>query len=126
MNYSLFAGLVFTTQEIVMYCVAAFLIASLALSIVILVVGYILKRLLPTKHLRAPKLIQSIIIAAIIVALGVISFGVIPTMIEDQRWLDKQEQCAKEVGYASPADDNNFETATNDSQVAYQACLNNR
>ncbi len=68
-----------------------------------------------------------LILGATIVIVGflIISFGVIPTLIKDKSSIDKQDSCAKEVGYSSPGDDNSS-NATAESQSAYRLCLNSR
>ena len=58
-----------------------------------------------------------------IIAVLLLGFGVIPTVISDNNQRNKQDQCAQEAGYESPAD-NNTNKATAESQSIYRDCLN--
>jgi hypothetical protein len=71
-----------------------------------------------TKKISWPKsvLIGFAVVGSIIILL------LLPTFIKDRIWIHKQGTCAKQVGYSSPADDQS-ESATAESQAAYQKCL---
>lgn len=67
--------------------------------------------------------IRAFVIALILLALIVAALKIIPAITADSGWNPKQQRCALEAGYASPAD-NTSGYATDSSRQVYQACLN--
>lgn len=116
-----FAGGLYSTQEVVLFCSVAIAIAGVSVGVIVFLVKKLLIKLNkqhPDKHISLPK---ALLIGFLVV--GVIIFlCLLPTIIKDRIWIHKQGACAKQVGYQSPADDQSG-YATAESQAAYQACL---
>ncbi len=112
----------FTTQEVVAYCLVAFLFIGVVVGLLL----YAVKRLMARKQNNGEPnkfgIGKSVLIGLGLVAAVIILFFVAPTMVKDNNWNRKQQSCAKQVGYQSPGDDNSGH-ATAESQVAYRDCL---
>ena len=118
MLFDYFAGAIFTPQE-------AFSLYAIAFAVVSVVTGlaiFLGRELLRQDQGKKLGLSKSLLIGSVLVALIVLVFFVVPTMVRDSKWEGKQETCAKQVGYASSADDNSS-IATAESQSAYRRCL---
>jgi amino acid transporter len=122
MFFDYFAGALFTSQEVFLFCVVAFVIFGSITGAAIFIGRKLLKRPAKKGQESRPGLSASLLIGFAIVAAIILIFFVIPTMVKDSRWDRRQQTCAKQVGYASPAEDNSS-IATAESQSAYRQCL---
>lgn len=121
MLFNYFAGAIFTIQEVVIFCLVAFVIFGIVSGSIL----FFSKKLLnKTRKGGANKLSlgKAISIGFGLVTTFILLFFVAPTMIKDANWNRRQQSCAKQVGYESPADDNS-NRATANSQAAYRDCL---
>ncbi len=121
MPFDYFAGAIFTTQELVTYCAGVFLLISMVLGLFLYTGNKFLKKFAP-QHSKKIGFLPSILLASVIICIIVLFVFVVPTIIKDSSWRNKQATCAKQVGYASPADDNS-DVATSASQSEYRQCL---
>ena len=121
MYYDYFAGAIYTPQQIFMFCAVAFLVAGTVAGLVIFF-GRKLANRAARQSKGNPRLSASLLIGFAVVAMAVLLFLVIPTLLKDRSWDSKQQTCAEEVGYSSPAEDNS-NVATAESQSAYRRCL---
>lgn len=98
------------------------IVAILAVGTVIGLVIFAFKKLADRNQTKKPRLKTSIMLGLVAVIAGLVCFLVIPTMIKDSQWEAKQQTCAEEAGYDSPADDNNPALTTPMSQKIYRDC----
>ncbi|MBP9852883.1 MAG: hypothetical protein QG629_691 [Patescibacteria group bacterium] len=108
-----------------LYFVLLPLLIITALSVSIYGAAYLLRRNENTRAKPTHELKRFMLIFFITLGMAIFSvllFVGLPSMLTDKKWQNKQEACAKEVGYSSPAADNSS-LATSDSQRAYRACL---
>ena len=114
-----FADGIFTTQQVVIFCTVAFLALGTFIGFLI----FVGRKLIEKGQEGELTLVRSLLIGFLIISLIILIIFVIPTKVEDARWERMQSECAKKVGYASPAEDNS-NIATIESQYAYRQCLN--
>lgn len=122
MSINYFAGSVFTTQEVLVFGLAAFAILGILVGLIIFVSKKLLDKTQKEDARNKLNIGKSLAISFGFIAAIVLLFFVAPTMVKNGNWNKKQQSCARETGYASPADDNSS-LATADSQDAYRRCL---
>lgn len=118
-----FVGAIFTNQELFIYGIIAFIIAGLLLGTTLFVSTRIFNKATARKKTKSLNLVNATLLGFGIIAALLLLFFIIPTVIEDRNWQDKQQDCANEVGYESPVD-NNSASVTAKEQSDYSDCLN--
>lgn len=119
-NY--FAGAIFTPQEVAKFCIVAFLLLSFVAGLILFLSKRLLNRQASRLSKRKISFVSAMLLGALLVG-AIISLGfVLPTVIKDTNSRNRQTSCAKQVGYANPADDSSV-NATSESQTAYRSCL---
>ncbi len=104
------------TDIVLFYYVLLPLLIIVTLSVIIyLVVRFGLKK----KHSFGKVFGITLGVATLLVLI----FGVIPVVVEDRAREQKSWDCAREVGYEAPWE-NNSHKATAESQAAYRECMN--
>lgn len=121
MTQAIFAGAIFSETESRLIIASAVAILSLIIGIIL----YVIIRLF--RHFGMDKIPHLKLWHCLLIGLaGVITTGlvgiIIPAKIKDMQWKNLQNRCAKEVGYQSPADDNNPQIATSQTQQLYWQC----
>ncbi|MDQ5913388.1 MAG: hypothetical protein QG623_6 [Patescibacteria group bacterium] len=117
------AGGIFTNQELFIYGIITFIIASLLLGTALFVSTRIFNKATARKKTKSLNLVNATLLGFGIIAALLLFFFIMPTVIEDRNWLNKQQDCAREVGYESPADNNSI-SVTAKEQSDYDDCLN--
>ncbi len=122
MQFMIFAGPVFSTEQVVLFSVITLSLLGLAVGIVV----FLIRKFLFSKNKKNSSnksmSMKSVLTGIFIVFMVLLVFGIIPTVIKDNSWNRKQDDCAEQVGYTSPGD-NNSNRATFASQSAYRTCL---
>lgn len=116
-------GAIFTDQEIFIYGAIIFIVASFIVGTVLYVGKLMFNKLTSKKVLKSTRLLKTTLLGAGIIAILLFLFLILPTVIEDRNWQKKQQECAIEVGYDSPADNNSI-NVTAKEQSDYDDCLN--
>lgn len=123
MLFEYFAGAIFTPQQIILFYVVAGIIAGLVISLPVCV-GWLLFNKFTKRETNLRRvLLTSVLIGFALALLAALVLIVAPTRIKDYTWQQKQEHCAQQAGYRSPADDASPATSTAESQAAYRDCL---
>lgn len=112
------AGEIFTPQEVFIFSTIAFIIAGVFVGLI----AYLTSKIIKTGKKSKLSLRNALLSGYVFVATIILLFFVVPTMIKDNAWEKKNQTCATEAGYDSPADDNSSR-ATAESQSAYRLCL---
>jgi len=123
MNLDYFAGAIFTPQEVSLFSVTAFVIAGTLAGISIFFGQKLYNKVTTRNSKGRKKLFTAMLLGYGLVGAIILLFFVLPTIVKDSNWENKQQSCAKKVGYSSPAEDNS-NSATSKSQSAYRLCLN--
>lgn len=122
MLFDRFAGPIFSTEDVVKAGIVGLIIIIFVVSILLDISNYAYNKVSPhakQRNFSSPKL-KVIIIGVLLSA--VVLFFAVPAKLRDYQWQKKQELCAAQVGYASPAE-NNSSKATAASQNAFRTCL---
>jgi len=118
-----FAGPIFTDTEWYSILTSVFIMLSVLLATILFFARKLMHR--KGKLKQDVTFIKSLVVSTSILGLTVIGVFVIPTMVKDSKWEKKQLECAKKVGYSSPADNNDPSKITAASQTAYRDCILN-
>lgn len=111
--------LTFSSQEIALFWVAVLLLAGTVFSLIFFAVG----KLVFQNKSKKLTLKTAALIGFVAAVVTLLCFLVFPAMISDSRWESRQQACAEEAGYDSPADNNDPALITPMSQAIYSNCL---
>lgn len=110
-----------------LYFVLFPLLAIFAASLIFYSILFIFNRLKRKSYnikLEFKRFLLIFVVTLASVGLVVLFTVYIPTLNKDNKYKDKLESCAKQVGYSSSADDNS-PIATAESQSAFRLCIDN-
>lgn len=119
---NVFAGPVFPNESYYSIALVSLLVIIALLTLIIFIVWKLTSRKKTLTNKKAFS--KSLLLSSVFIVCAILIFFVIPTVIEDAQYKRKQSECAKKVGYSSPADDNSS-IATASSQELYRECINN-
>ena len=123
MQFEYFAGPVFSPQFLISISAVLFVIAGALAGIIIFWGWNIFNTVTARKSKNKVSFSRAILLGYALVA-AVLLFVVLPIMVRNNHWKNKQQSCAREVGYASPSPaEDNSGSVTAELQTAYRLCL---